>query len=261
MIPLKERAEIILRELEKHGSVRVADLSKVMGCSEVTIRSDITKLDQQRLLKKTYGGAVKCEELLEITLEPGEMYLNRDKKIAIAERAYTYIENREAILIESSTTGYYLARCICEHPEKRVIVVTNSIVIAALLFKAKHVELFVVGGNVMGTLPSTLDNMAVQFLEQFHIDKAFVGVNGINLSTGLTAMGTPQMEMKKKIIEISRKTYVLADSSKFGKGKLFTVCPMSSIDMIITDSEVSQEMLDQARELGVQMEVTKNKMQ
>ncbi|MDD2981213.1 MAG: DeoR/GlpR family DNA-binding transcription regulator [Hespellia sp.] len=255
MIPLKERAEIILKEVEEKGSVRVADLSKIMGCSEVTIRSDITKLAQQRLLKKTYGGAVKNEELLEILLEPGETFLHRENKIRVAEKAYTYIENRESVLIESSTTGYYLAQCIVQHPEKRVIVVTNSVVIAALLSKAKHVELFLAGGNVMGTLPTTLDTMAIRFLEQFHIDKAFVGVNGINLETGLTAMGTPQMEMKRKMIEISRDTYVLADSSKFGNGKLFIVCPMSDVNEIITDSDVTKETLALAEKLNVKIVV------
>lgn len=73
MLPQKERFSIILQELEKKGAVRVADLSALIGCSEVTIRSDIAKLDSQRMLKKVYGGAVKKEEVLELALDPGEL--------------------------------------------------------------------------------------------------------------------------------------------------------------------------------------------
>ena len=73
MLPQKERFAIILRELEKKGVVKVAELSTLIGCSEVTIRSDIAKLDTQRMLKKVYGGAVKKEEVLELALDPGEL--------------------------------------------------------------------------------------------------------------------------------------------------------------------------------------------
>lgn len=250
----KERLEFILEELEKCGNVSVTQLSKKLDCSEVTIRSDIAKLDEQKKLKKVYGGAVKLEEKMEIVLEPGELYLNKDKKIRIAEKAYSYINNRDSIILDDSTTAYYLACCIRDCKDKRVVVVTNSIVIAALLSESRHVELFIVGGGIIGNPPSALDNIAVRFLSQFHIDKAFVGVNGINMKAGLTSIGTPQMEVKRRMIEISEETYVIADSSKFGNGNLFTVCTLDQITRIITDSDVKENILKQAEEEHVIIE-------
>lgn len=254
MIPIKERFEIILKELEDSGSVKVSQLSQLLECSEVTIRSDIAKLDEQKLLKKTYGGAVKREEHFEIDLEPGEVYLNREKKYRIAQRAYSYINNRDSVILDDSTTAYYLAKCIRENEKKRVVVITNSIAAAAILSNAKQVELFLIGGGVIGNPPSALDNIAVNFLNQFHVDKAFVGVNGINLKIGLTSIGSPQMEVKKKMIQVSQETYVIADSSKFGNGNLFTVCSMDQIDRIITDDDVTSEILELAGELKVKIE-------
>lgn len=255
MLPQKERFAIIMRELEKKGAVKVSDLSDLIGCSEVTIRSDISRLDSQRLLKKVYGGAVKKDEVLELTLDPGELYLNREKKERIARKAYTYINNRESIILDDSTTAYYLAEQIKEDASKRVVVVTNSIACGALLSGVRHVDLFLVGGSVIGNPPSALDNIASRFLGQFHVDKAFVGVNGINLKVGLTSIGTPQMDVKKVMIRIAEETYVIADSSKFGNGNMFTVCPISDITRIITDTDMDEEHRKIARELGVDIDI------
>ncbi len=255
MLPQKERFSIILQELEKKGAVRVADLSALIGCSEVTIRSDIAKLDSQRMLKKVYGGAVKKEEVLELALDPGELYLNREKKERIARKAYTYIENRESIILDDSTTAYYLAKCIRENAGKRVVVVTNAIACAALLSGVRHVDLFLAGGAVIGNPPSALDNITARFLGQFHVDKAFVGVNGINLKVGLTSIGTPQMDVKKVMIQIAEETYVIADSSKFGNGNMFTVCPISDITRIITDTDLSEEYRKMAVEAEAEIDL------
>lgn len=254
MIPIKQRFEIILKELEDKGNVKVSELSQQIGCSEVTIRTDIAKLDKQKLLKKTYGGAVKREEVFEIALEPGEVFLKRDKKYRIAQKAYSYIQNRDSVILDDSTTSYYLAKCIRENEKKRVVVVTNSIASAAVVSDVKHVELFLIGGGVIGNPPSALDNIAVSFLEQFRVDKAFVGVNGINIRTGLTSIGSPQMEFKRKIIQQSQETFVIADSSKFGNGNLFSVCSLDKIDKIITDDDLPNEVLELARELNVNIE-------
>ena len=105
-----ERLEIIIDEVQTNGIVKVAEISGRLGCSEVTIRNDIRKLDQQGVLKKTYGGAVRKENGLSVEFIPGEYFLNSDKKYRIAKRAYEYIEGGDSIIIDDSTTGYYLAK-------------------------------------------------------------------------------------------------------------------------------------------------------
>lgn len=252
---MTERLEVIIDEVQTNGSVNVIDLSNRLGCSEVTIRSDIRKLDEQGVLKKTYGGAVKIEKGLSVEFVPGECFLNSDKKYRIAKKAFEYIVNRDSIMIDDSTTGYYLAKYIKEHPEKHIVVVTNSLISAAELSTARHVDLFVVGGQVMGNPPSALDNIAVNAMGQFHVNKAFVGVNGINLKVGLTSMGTPQMDLKREIIKMANQTYVIADSSKFGNSNLFTVCPMDDIYKVITDTDVTKETVHLAKKVNVDMDI------
>ncbi|MBS6954441.1 MAG: DeoR/GlpR transcriptional regulator [Enterocloster asparagiformis] len=250
-----ERLELIIDEVQTNGIVKVAEISERLGCSEVTIRNDIRKLDQQGVLKKTYGGAVRKENGLLVEFIPGESFLNSDKKYRIAKRAYEYIENGDSIMIDDSTTGYHLAKYIKEHDEKQIVVVTNSILSAAELTSAKHVDLFVVGGHVMGNPPSCLDNMTVGAVGQYHVAKAFVGVNGINLKIGLTSMGTPQMDVKREIIRNSDETYVIADSSKFGNRNMFTVCPMTAIHKVITDTDIKREYIQTARNLNISLDL------
>ena len=252
---LSERLEIIINEVQTNGSAKVADLCVRLGCSEVTIRSDIRKLDEQGILKKTYGGAVRIEKGLSVEFSPGESFLNSDSKYRIAKKAYEYIENRESIIIDDSTTAYYLAKYIKDHPEKHIVVVTNSLLSAAELSTAGHVDLFIAGGQVVGNPPSLLDNIAVNAIRQFNVDKAFVGVNGINLKVGLTSMGAPQMDTKREIIKMANQTYVIADSTKFGTGNLFTVCPMTDIYKVITDTGVTKEIIHLAKKVNVDMDV------
>ena len=246
-----ERLEKIIETLQRDGIVKVSEISRLLGCSEVTIRTDIRKLDEQGVLKKTYGGAVPKEDGLTVSFVPGEFFLNSAAKQRIAQKAYDCIEHRDSIIIDDSTTGCYLARYIKEHSDKHLIVVTNSLSATAELSLAKHVDLFVIGGQAIGTPPSTLDSFAISALQSFNVDKAFVGVNGINLEVGLTSIGTPQMETKRAIIRSARKTYVIADSTKFGSSNLFTVCPIGQVHKIITDTGVSKDIMHLAKKLQV----------
>ena len=84
------------------------------------------------------------------------------------------------------------------------------------LYGCQHVELFMIGGHVGGRVAATMGEHAVADLEKFHVDKAFIGVHGINFDVGLTSIATPQMQVKQEILKISQKVFVLADSTKFG---------------------------------------------
>lgn len=251
----QERWKQLLDEVNTQGHVKIAELSQKIGCSEITLRNDIRTLDQQGLLKKVYGGAIRKERSLTVSFMPGEYFLNAERKQAIAAKAYEYIDNRGSIIIDDSTTGCYLAEYIKEHSEKRVVVVTNSLYVASLLSSCEHTEVFMLGGHIGANPPSSLDNITVNNIGQFHVDKAFVGINGINLEVGLTSIGTPQMDTKKEMIRVSNKTYVLADSTKFGTGNLFRVCTMDEIELIITDMDLSEEQKKLAKEHQIKIEL------
>ena len=150
---MEERRNEILRELDRKGKVKVTDLSREFGCSEVTIRNDIKAMDIEGLLKRTHGGAVKLEtaETENGRYSTESLYRNVAQKKQIAEMAYDFLEDRDTIIIDDASTSFYLAREIRNHPEKRIAVVTNSLITGNELAGVGHVELFMIGGYVTGT--------------------------------------------------------------------------------------------------------------
>ncbi len=248
---MEERRNEILKELDRKGKVKVTDLSKEFGCSEVTIRNDIKAMDIEGLLKRTHGGAVKVETAeTERKYSAETIYRNVTQKKQIAEAAYDFLDDRDTIIIDDASTSFTLPGSK-NHPEKRIAVVTNSLITGNELAGVGHVELVHDRRICNGHLAATMGDVAIQNMSKFHVDKAFIGVHSINFNVGLTSIATPQMEVKKAIMKAAEKVYVLADSSKFGGGYLSVICPTNEVDKIITDDGVSKEDIQKAKELDI----------
>ncbi|MHB8128285.1 MAG: DeoR/GlpR family DNA-binding transcription regulator [Mobilitalea sp.] len=250
---LQKRTEFILQELEEKGSVRVADLSKQLNCSDVTIRNDIQKLEERGLLFRTHGGATKLGAQLVVAYNAGNVYNHADKKQRIAEKAYEYIEDRDTIILDDASISYYLAKCIKENTSKHIVVITNSLVAAGVLAEVAHINLFFLGGQVGGKLAATMGDVTIRNLEECHADKAFISAYGINFEVGITSIDSPQMQVKKAILNASKDVFLLADSNKFGGGYVLAVCPLSRISRIITDDEIDKKYIDLAKRDNVEL--------
>lgn len=250
---IQERTNLILEEIDKRGFVKVSELSELLQCSEVTIRNDIKALEQKGLLQRIHGGAVRSGLQFQ-QKHPGEsIYRNVDRKTLIAKRAYEFIEDNDTIIIDDSSTTLYLTSLIKDDPSKHLTVVTNSLTVATELADIPHVNLFMVGGQIGGALPAAMGEMTVNNLSEFYIDKAFIGVRGVNFKVGITSIAFPQMQVKRAIIKVSKKVYVMADSSKFGGAYLSVICPFEKITSIITDSSLSEEYRKMAAEKNVSL--------
>ena len=238
-----KRMEYIAARLDSTGSVKVAELSRELNCSEVTIRSDIKKLEDKGLAK------------LMVPFDAGNVFKNSDRKRRIAWKAYEYIEDQDTIILDDSSVCYYLAQCIRDDSSKHLLVITNSLASAGVLSHLSHVELFLLGGQVGGKLASTVGDVAVNTLKGFRANKAFISAHGINFSVGLTSIGSPQMQVKKAVLAASDQAYVLADSSKFGGGYVMVVCSLDEISAIITDDGIKKEYLEDAEKQHVYIDV------
>ena len=245
---MEERRRLIQKEVEEKGEVRVAYLSEKYNCSEVTIRNDIKALDQEGVLKRVHGGAIALEKVRTRKYAAESIYKNTEQKRKIAACAYKFIEDRDTIIIDDASSSFYLALYIKEHPEKRLAVVTNSLLSGNELAGLDHVDLYMIGGHVGGHLAATMGDDALENMKRFRVDKAFIGVHSINFDVGITSIATPQMQIKRAILNMSNNVYVLADSSKFGSGYLSVICPMKDVYKIITDDGVSNGNIKKAQE-------------
>lgn len=250
---LHERRNLILQELDEVGYVKVNELSKKLKCSEVTIRNDIKEMEEQGLLERTHGGATKVGIQFTKRYTGETIYRNVDKKMIIAKKAYELIEDNDTIIIDDASTSLYLTQFIKEGTSKHIVVMTNSLLVAMELADVKHVDLFLVGGQVAGTLAATMGELTINHMSEFFVDKAFIGVHGINFNVGITSIGTLQMQVKRAIIKSAKEVYVLADSSKFGGSYLSVICPLDKVTKVITDNEITEEYIHIANEQNIDL--------
>lgn len=243
-----ERRKRILDIINDRGFIKVTELSKLLNCSEVTLRNDIRQLDQDGLVLRTHGGAMRIEEEQNIPYNQLKLSKDADKKKEIANTAYNLIKNGDTIIIDDSTTSFYLTYPIKANFGKSITVVTNSLLVAMELLGQHHVNLFMVGGQISNEMAATMGDLAISSLEGFHVNKAFIGVHGLNFKLGITSIGSIQMQVKKSIIHSADEVIVLADSSKFGGAYLSVICPMEQISKVITDQSISPQYISAAKD-------------
>lgn len=248
---MEERRRKILHVLEEKGKVRVNELSEELGCSEVTIRNDIKCMERAGLLIRTHGGALRIEETPMKRYSAESIYQDTDTKKAIAACAYKYIQDRDTIIIDDTSTSFYLALYIKLHSEKRIAVVTNSLIVGNELSGLDYVELYLVGGPVGGRIAATMGDEVIADISRFRVDKAFIGAHSINLEVGITSTASPQVQVKQAMVKAADKVFALGASSKFGGGYLSVICPLKRIYMIITDANVDQAYVGQAEREGL----------
>ncbi len=247
----RTRKRRILEKVDEDGYITVGTMSRLLGCTEVTLRRDLKELDGMGLLKRVHGGAIKIGNNFVYNNVKEAFYQRIYEKMEIAKVAYDCIGNDETILVDDASTCIHLGNLIMNNRDKPLTVVTNSIILAEKLLDCAHVKLTMIGGCVAKNLASTEGDVALAQLNKISADKAFIGVNGIDFLQGITLTGYPQQKMKQKMMEISRESYILADSSKFEKSYMSLLCGMKDPTAIITDQNLAAGLLMEAQEKGI----------
>jgi len=253
----EKRKQTILEILKKTRVVQVNELSKLLGASEVTIRRDLQELEDRGFLKRTQGGALSNDNA---TFEPPMIELekeNVEQKQTIAKEAYEFISDNDAILLDSSSTVRQLAYLIKNGHKRNITVVTNSFKTIIDLLDAENIELIHIGGQVRKNIYSTVGPIGIKTLETLRVDKAFIGVNGIDIQSGFTTPNIFESEIKRAIITSAKQVFVLADSSKFNCISLSIICQINSIDYLITDNGILEKDYKEIRETGLKLIIAK----
>lgn len=246
----KDRFSLILEMLDEKGSVQVAQLAKKLQVSEVTIRSDLNIMSSRGLLERIHGGARKLGDNLYKGKVQETVYRNTGNKMAIAKAAYDRLTDGDTILIDDSSTCLYLVRQFRKHPEKKINIFTNSIFAAAELLEARHVSLYVLGGEISGNLGSTFGKAGRMELQEIHADYCFLGANGISAGRGASIMGYPQMKTKQAMMRAADQKILLVDSHKFGLEFSSVIATASQFDAILTDGFYPSKALNAVCEIG-----------
>ncbi|MCI6617314.1 MAG: DeoR/GlpR family DNA-binding transcription regulator [Prevotella sp.] len=234
-----QRREKILELIREDGHAKVQELSRLFKVTEVTIRQDLEKLEEQGLIKREHGGAILSDAGTNVRNFSLANQTNIDAKRAIAREAVKFISDGDTIILDSGSTTTELARLITGF--HNLTVITNALNIAMILGSDASINLNVTGGEFKPPTLSLTGMKAANYFTNIHADKVFLATAGINLKTGLTYPSISDLVVKKAMIEASDTVYLVADSSKIGTSSFASLGALSLVDHIITDSKISTE--------------------
>lgn len=255
-IPLfaEERKREIVELVNRNNKVCVPDLVNIFSVSPATIRNDLRDLQQSGLLKKTHGGAMKID-LPSVGFErESEMKSNEQmkQKQAIARKALEYIEDGDIIILDTGTTSLEIAKIL---NKRNLTVVLNDIKIAGCLEDRDGIQIILVGGTLRKKFHCTIGPIATKTLSELNVDKVFLATNGLSVNKGCTTPDLHQAELKKIMAEVASQVIVLSDSTKIGIDSFVQFVSLSEIDLLITDSRISQEHLEELTSQGLEVVV------
>ena len=248
---LNERQSKILESLETKKYISVNELSEKLKVSVVTIRKDLTLLEQEGYLHRTHGGASKqMRYVFDQTVTEKETQ-NVEEKTRIITKALDFIKENEFIILSSGTTVNLLAQKL--YGFRNLTVLTPSLRVALEVCKNPNVNTIHLGGEVRKNSTSTIGVLAEETLSNFSCTTLFLGIEGIDLDYGLSSTNGGEAHLNKKMMERVDKTIVLADSSKIHKRGFGFICYVEKIDMLITDSNVDPEFVEELEKRGVEV--------
>ncbi|MBA2380557.1 MAG: DeoR/GlpR transcriptional regulator [Chloroflexi bacterium] len=244
----RQRQTLILERVREDGGVRVADLARDLGVSDMTVRRDLELLHNRGLIEKVHGGATALPG--GALFEPGfaaKSSLQQPEKEAIADAAVRLIVPGSAIGISAGTTTYALARRLVDIPG--LTVVTNSVPVADVLHRAaRSDQTIILTGGVRTPSDALVGPFAVAALRTIHLDVVFMGVHGMDPRSGFTTPNLLEADTDRALVASGRRLVVVADASKWGIIGISAIARLDEADTLVTDSGLTEE----ARELAAQ---------
>lgn len=254
-----EERKIKIAEIIKQGkSVKVSQLAKMFSVSESTIRRDLNELGNWGIIVRTHGGAVGTNiNKFEASFLQKQDEHSKEKEL-IGRLAASIINNGDTIILDSGTTTQYIARFMCA---KNVTVITNSIPLSYDLSNRDDIKVITTGGVIRPNTKATVGPIAERTIKEFRVDKAFIGANGISLTSGITTPKLSEANVKRVMMSVANKVYIVADDSKFGKVFFSVICPVKDVDYIITNKKFHKNQIKSYEKMGVEIitDLTKGK--
>lgn len=237
----QQRQAIIVEEVRRLGALRVSDLVDKLGVSDMTVRRDLDTLARQGLVEKVHGGATTPAE--PATTEPGfaeKSLRERDEKEAIAREAARLVRPGAAIGLSAGSTTWVVAHYLRTIPD--LTVVTNSIHVSDVFHEAGHSgQTVVLTGGIRTPSDALVGPIAVGTLRMLHLDTVFMGVHGMDVSSGFTTPNLMESETDQALVAAARKLVIVADRTKWGLVGISTFARLADAHVLVTDGGIDEQ--------------------
>ena len=233
---INKRQSEIVKLVDKNNKITVTELSNYFNVSEVTIRKDLSLLNDYGIIIRQHGFAIK-KNTADIL---NRLSINYEKKCKIARRAMQLIDGNETILIGSGSTCALLAEEIAKN-KPGVTIITHSIYIADHASKLGNNKIILLGGEFQPDAQVLVGPLVRSSVKQFFVDKIFLGTDGFVKNVGFMGSDFSRTEAVKSMAASANNIIILTDSSKFNKKGLLVQFTQKEVSKIVTDSDLSDE--------------------
>jgi DeoR family transcriptional regulator, aga operon transcriptional repressor len=251
-----KRAKEILRLLLSHGKTSVEELTRLFATSPASVRRDLTRLEERGLVHRTHGGALLAGHVYEPFRFDASFHVREERfaaeKRRIAMAAADLVQENETIGLTAGTTTTQVARVL--RLRTGVHIVTNAVNIGMELNASNGLDTTLTGGSLRwpGAF-SLIGPTALESLNTVVMDKVFIGVCGIDPELGATIIEAEEAAVFRAMTRHAKQVVIVADSSKVGMTSPAVICPVTDIDILITDDGVSNDAVKAFKRQRVQV--------
>ena len=232
---LPPRQQQILELVRERGYVSIEEMATLFVVTPQTIRRDINQLAEANLLRRYHGGAA-YDSSVENTAYAMRADQMRDEKQRIGEAIAAQIPDHASLFINIGTTTESIARALLNHNHLKII--TNNLNVATMLSAKDDFDVLLTGGSVRRD-GGVVGQASVDFINQFKVDFALVGISGIDEDGSLLDFDYQEVRVSQAIISNARQVFLAVDSSKFGRNAVVRLGSVALVDRVFTDAAPS----------------------
>jgi DeoR family transcriptional regulator, fructose operon transcriptional repressor len=243
----KARQKGIVDRLKAGEEFSVKELAELFDASDITIRRDLTMLEEKGLVVRTHGGAI----LPDSTSFRSKDARHNAAKAYVGKLAAVQVKAGDIIFMDCGSTVFQM----CAHLRKleRLTIITNSLPVMNELVGQPGFVINLIGGEIDAQRKAVHGSMALEHIARYKADKAFVGVDGFSLTNGLSASGEKEASVTLAMAQRARQTYLLCDASKLEKDSYLQFAGHSTYHFLVTDRSVPDNILNTYRQAGIQV--------
>jgi len=246
----KERYTHIAELIRNKKRVLVTDLAAHFNVSEVTIRKDLTHLEEIGICRRFHSGAVAATEagIIDVPVKH-KVTIAKDLKDRIARLAVTLIEPDNTVMIDAGSTAHLIAYHL--KGRRNIRVVTNSLMVGSELADETGIEVVLTGGNVYSVSQALVGSLAIEALRRIHVDIAFVGAMGVSIERGFTSPTLAEAQCKEAMFAGAGKKVIVTDHTKLEQVSFAKFAGFPDVDILVTDSQADSEIVNKYRNAGL----------
>ena len=251
MLTIQERQQYILDQVSRQGFLRAEDVAEKLGVSSATIRKDLRTLEARHLIHRSHGSASPVKSGINDLPVQEKSAIRTAEKNAIARAAAAMIRENDSIILTSGSTIEALAALITA--KGHLDVITPSIRVGVTLGNKENIDVLMLGGRLVAKSLSVRDSYSIEGLRNTACSTLFFSCDGFDLHSGATTAFVEEARLTDAMMQVCAQKVLLADSSKLGKQGFGQICPLSAVDVLITDKGIPAETVNALKELGVEV--------